>query len=287
MKEIDLIFSGSGAKIPFHVGALQALVETGQYKISRIGGTSGGAIVAATYWAMKREKGLKAMAETKRILFETDFEKIVKQPRFGILIRLLLKLGLYKTKFEKFVDDKIFNGSMLLLPDLHIVTTNLTRQKTEISNYKETPAEKLSLALRKSMSIPFIFTPVIKQDQYYVDGGVTNNYPIDIFNDNERPTIGINLIGKSQTKMKEKAANKPSITDYVRLTLDCMTAEIERMHIGNKQHWDRTIEINTGNASSFDFNLNREEKEKMFIDGYNQAKQQISRKIEPSIISNA
>ena len=35
-------------------------------------------------------------------------------------------------------------------------------------------------ALRASMAIPGVFTPVLKQGMTLVDGGLSNNYPVDV-----------------------------------------------------------------------------------------------------------
>jgi NTE family protein len=36
------------------------------------------------------------------------------------------------------------------------------------------------LAIRISISVPIVFTPVLYNNNYYVDGGVINNFPMNL-----------------------------------------------------------------------------------------------------------
>ena len=54
---------------------------------------------------------------------------------------------------------------------------------------KETPNTKVLFALRASMCIPGYFTPLVDDVKMYVDGGLLNNYPIDLFTQSD--TLGV------------------------------------------------------------------------------------------------
>ena len=79
------------------------------------------------------------------------------------------------------------------IKDLHVVSLNANTQVIEYFNYKNTPNVILSDAIRASSSIPMFFEAhqICFKDQHrrrvamkdrYLDGGVINNYPINIFN---------------------------------------------------------------------------------------------------------
>jgi len=59
-------------------------------------------------------------------------------------------------------------------------------------SYKTTPNYKVLFALRASMCIPGYFTPVNDEHKMYVDGGILNNYPVDLLTPEEQThTIGV------------------------------------------------------------------------------------------------
>jgi predicted patatin/cPLA2 family phospholipase len=63
--------------------------------------------------------------------------------------------------------------------ELHIFTTELNAFKTVDLSYKTHPNWKILEAIYCSCSLPVLFTPFIKEDKCYIDGGVLLNYPLD------------------------------------------------------------------------------------------------------------
>jgi len=93
------------------------------------------------------------------------------------------------------------DGKPLFRP-FYVVAYNTALLRTEVFSYEHTPNVIVSDAVRASMSIPVFFTPeIIREkidgkignrlisvnnkpvDAYYLDGGLTDNYPIWIFDD--------------------------------------------------------------------------------------------------------
>jgi len=66
---------------------------------------------------------------------------------------------------------------------LYIFTTNFSTGYEEVFSYSNKPDVSVLLALRMSISIPFLFTPVKYNNNLYVDGGITNNFPINYIKD--------------------------------------------------------------------------------------------------------
>jgi predicted acylesterase/phospholipase RssA len=67
--------------------------------------------------------------------------------------------------------------------NLYMSVTNINKCKNEILSIESTPTVSVFKACEASMSIPILYKPVIINDNYYYDGGITNNFPIKIFKD--------------------------------------------------------------------------------------------------------
>lgn len=73
--------------------------------------------------------------------------------------------------------------------EIYIATTNFSKNTEKIFNYKDTPNVPICLAIRMSISIPLIYTPVMFENDYYVDGGLTNNVYILKNSDPEKTLV--------------------------------------------------------------------------------------------------
>ena len=79
--------------------------------------------------------------------------------------------------------DLTFMGLYLLRKrELCIAVVNLSRGQTEYCHVNTTPDMPIRLAIRASMSLPFVYKPVeLSPGECYVDGGVLDNYPLRCF----------------------------------------------------------------------------------------------------------
>lgn len=64
--------------------------------------------------------------------------------------------------------------------ELHVFSTKLSTFKGEDISYKTHPDMEFIKAIYISSSIPFLFQPMWYKNSYFLDGGLLNNYPIDI-----------------------------------------------------------------------------------------------------------
>lgn len=62
--------------------------------------------------------------------------------------------------------------------ELAIVVTNMSTKRMEIHSYKTTPEFNVMSSLIASMSIPLVFPAININGNFYVDGGIVNNFPI-------------------------------------------------------------------------------------------------------------
>jgi len=187
-KTVSLVLGSGGARGYAHIGVIEVLEEAG-YEIRSISGSSMGALVGGLYAAGKLQ-AYKAWVLTldifdvlKLIDFSFATTGVIKGDRvFDILEQLVGK------------DVKIEN----LPVDFTAVATNIDTQK-EIW-FQE---GDLLTAIRASIAIPTVFTPVTAQKQLLVDGGILNPLPtVPLLSDNNDLLIAVNLNGEKKADKK-------------------------------------------------------------------------------------
>ncbi len=163
MKKISLALSGGGARGIAHIGVIDVLKEHG-FEIEEVAGTSMGALVGALYAS-------GTLSEFRDWILEVDWKEIVKYLDFSLHEPGLIKGQKIMKKLSEFMPyEKI--------EDLPVRYKAIA---TDILHEEEVIWDKgdLALAVRSSISIPFVFTPVKKDDTWLVDGGVVNNLPLN------------------------------------------------------------------------------------------------------------
>lgn len=161
-KNVTLVLSGGGARGLAHIGVIEEMESRG-YIINSIAGTSMGSLVGGVYAAGK-------MNEYKEWVYNLDKQKI-----FNLLDFSFSNQGLIK-------GDKVLNKMKEFIPDANIEDLKIKYTATafDLSQNKEIVFKEGSLynAIRASIAIPTVLTPVISGDSVLVDGGVVNNIPI-------------------------------------------------------------------------------------------------------------
>ncbi len=279
----NLVFEGGGVKGIAYAGALEVLDGEGILKdIRRVAGTSAGAITAALVALGVGAKDVgDIVAGTSFRSFMDDSWGFIRDTK-----RLLADYGWYKGDafaawmkklVYRFADDAnlTFAGLRQLAEkhpdryrDLHIVGTNLSMQAEKVFSAERTPDIPVWLATRISMSIPLFFAAVACSDGMFVDGGVTWNYPIDLF-DNKRyvsrpeamrvpehtvydeyhvynkESLGFRLATRDIIKAeKEDLAKSPveieNIVSYLSVLMGYVLEMANSAHL-HKDDWARTI----------------------------------------------
>ncbi|RLD41219.1 MAG: phospholipase [Bacteroidetes bacterium] len=160
-QKVALVLSGGGAKGLAHIGVIEELERQG-FEISSIAGTSMGAVVGAVY-------GLGKMQEFKQWQYSFDKLEVFKLLDFTLSAQGLIKGDKVFNKMKTFIDDRN-------IEDLDIP---LSFVAVDVINNKEVVFEKGDVfdAIRASVAIPTVITPVKTKDGLLVDGGVLNNIP--------------------------------------------------------------------------------------------------------------
>ncbi len=177
--KVALALSGGGARGIAHIGVIEVLEENG-YEIVSIAGTSMGALIGGVYCMGK-------LQEYKEWLYSLDKYKTFTLIDFSFKRNGLIKGDRILKTLKEFIPDK--NIEDLPIPFKAIAT--------DIKNGKEIVFESGSIynAIRASIAIPTVFTPVKHKEKVLVDGGIVNNLPINhLEKKNEELIIAVDVI---------------------------------------------------------------------------------------------
>ena len=197
--KIGVALAGGGLQGFSHIGAIRALEELG-IDISYISGTSTGSLMASLY----------AMGFTTyeiESILKNDYKKILKFSKRKILKLISNYLRFKETRVEGIIDGKIIedlidsqakiknidNISNIKNKKLAIATvdtksmkecifvSNKLNRKDENIDYIENI--NVGKAVRASMAFPAIFTTTSYQNYNFIDGGTTDNLPVQVLKD--------------------------------------------------------------------------------------------------------
>jgi NTE family protein len=196
MKKIGLALGGGGAKGLAHIPLLETLDEMG-VRPHMISGTSIGAIMGAIYASgisgadirkgvsrllISKEDSLKDVLTQKELLRWFDFI----DPDFG-------RGGLFKgERFLRYLFDLTQKTTFdeLEIP-LKIVATDYWTSDEVVMETGD-----LISAVKASMSLPGIFTPVERDGLILIDGGGVNPVPYNLLTETCDIVIAIDVLGK-------------------------------------------------------------------------------------------
>lgn len=191
-----------------------------------------------------------------------DFEKISDEididnlfNNYGVFSGNNIILVL-ETLFEEKINNKNITFKQLYElnnVNLNIIATNVTDGVEEVFNYNNSPNLNIMLAIRMSIAVPIIFTPVLYNNKLYVDGALTNNFPINHVKNN-------NFIGIT-TNFK-KTLDNPTLLNYI---YNCVIIPIQSINLKNitRQNVDNIIFIEDNNIKTGNFGLNKENKDNL------------------------
>lgn len=192
-QKIGLVLSGGGAKGLAHIGVLKVIDSLG-IKIDYIGGTSMGAIIGGMYASGYTGKQLDSIFKTLTIddLVQDNIprkSKILINKRNDDIYALVLPFKKLKLETPNALSKGLYNYNFLSKISYHVRNTRDFKKlpipffcmATDIETGQEVVLDKgiFPQALVASSSIPTIFYPIEIEGRLLVDGGVTNNYPVE------------------------------------------------------------------------------------------------------------
>lgn len=244
--KVGLVLSGGGAKGFAHIGVLKVLEEAG-VKIDYIGGTSMGSVVGGLY-----ASGYNA-TQIDSIFQSTNFNELINdfiprssknfyEKRNDELYALVLPFDKFKIGIPEALSKGMYNFNLL---------SRLTRNVRHIRDFNQLPIPflcigsnietgtqvildrgNLAQAMIASSAFPSLFSPVEIDGELLVDGGVTNNYPID-----EIRKLGADIIigVDVQDDLRDRNSLKDATKILVQITnlhsIEKMKSNIEKTDI--------------------------------------------------------
>ena len=166
-KKVGLVLGSGAARGLAHIGVIKALEED-NVSIDMIAGTSIGALVGACY-AKKGE-----IADFEEVVLNMDWKRLLQlaDPNLAFMLKGFVQGEKVKELLKTILGDIEFKD--LKIP-LAVVATDVNTGEEVI--IKEGSVVE---AVRASISIPVIFTPVKFKDRFLIDGGLVNPVPVGV-----------------------------------------------------------------------------------------------------------
>ena len=195
-KKVAVVLSGGGAKGMAHIGVLKVLEKAG-IPVDIVTGTSMGSIIGGLYaigynshsldsmvrvqdWSYvitdKEDLRRQSLSDRKKqntYLFNTGLTIGKKDNNAGGIIKGKNLAELFQQLCTGYTDSLDFTRD-LEIPFACVATDIITNEEVDFHS------GRLPQAMRASMAIPAAFSPVRIGDKVLVDGGLKNNYPVDI-----------------------------------------------------------------------------------------------------------
>jgi NTE family protein len=285
-QKVGLVLSGGAAKGIAHVGVLKALEEN-EIPIDYITGTSMGGIVGGCYAAGMSPAQIEEIILSKEFLqwvngkledghnyyFTRDDDdasflrlNLSLDSTFSILFNASLAsdLSLNFALAEKLAQPSAIahnNFDSLFVP-LRVIASDIFTQTA-------VPLGKgaLSDAIRATQTVPFFYNPIRIDGKYLFDGGVYNNFPVDVMQQTFKPDV---IIGSNvSSKVFEEY---PFGKDDKLVTQSLLFMLLDKSDPSDVPESGIYIQPNLTGYTSFDF-----AKARALIDsGYTQTKRQIA-----------
>lgn len=260
-KKVGVVLSGGGAKGTAHVRALKVIEEAG-IPIDIIVGTSMGSLVGGLYAIGYSTNQLDSIIQAQ------DWGNLLTDAKSRSSKSLNDKLSeercLLSFNFEK-SPVEVFEGGLLKGNSVGKLLSDLTIGYHDSLDFRKLPipfacaavdivtgeevdmySGVLPVCMRSSMAIPGVFAPIHLNGKVMVDGGLANNYPVDL-----AKKLGADLIiGVTVGDDKREAEKLKSVSDVLLQVLDIVC---ENKVEENQKQTDVLIKVDISGYSSASF----------------------------------
>ncbi len=216
-QKVGLVMSGGAAKGLAHIGVLKALEEN-EIPIDYVVGTSMGGIIAGCYAAGMSPDQIESIALSEEFLryvnglpekgFNYYYHRSDDNPHFlklNLSLDSILNLQ-FNTSIASDVSlnfalaDMFSNAAAISNRNFDSLFVPLRVVAADIFTQNEVILSKgiLSDALRATQTVPFFYNPIRVDGKYLFDGGVYNNFPVNVAVNEFAPDviIGVNVSSK-------------------------------------------------------------------------------------------
>lgn len=237
-QRVGLVLSGGGAKGLYHIGVIKALEENG-IPIDYVSGTSMGAIIAGLYAIGYTPEQMAEIFESNQIKYwmsgkiEDKYIYYFKQRRPNAamitlridfrnpqrIAKLQLPTSLIQSNTLDLAFVEFFSGpsaqcggdfDKLFVP-FRCIATDAAARKEVVYRRGD-----LGKAIRASMTIPLVFRPIKQDSTLLYDGGIYNNFPWQVLQEDFKPDI---LIGSKCVEGNSKPKEDNPMEQILALTM--------------------------------------------------------------------
>ena len=177
---------------------------------------------------------------------------------------------------EKITIDKI--GYLPTLLDIKqqynknlvFITYNLTKNVQECLSYETHPSLPCLVALRMSSNLPLIFENYKYNNNHYIDGGITNNFAIDV-----AENTGSKILGIFIHYVYSNNSHSSNILEYIYKLIYIPIIQQQKNKL-EKASREKCNIIDLSDAliiKMFDFSISTKEKLELFSSGYRQVQE--------------
>ncbi len=266
-QKVAVVMSGGAAKGLAHVGMLKALEEN-EIPIDYVAGTSMGGIVAGCYAAGMSPEQIEDIMLSDDLIrwvngqleegYNYYYNKDDIHPSF---VRLNLQLDTtFSLNFNSSIAndvslnfaiaEKMAQPSAIARGNFDSLFVPLRLMASEIFTQQEVVLRSGNLgdAIRATQTVPFFYTPIRIDGKYLFDGGVYNNFPVDVAESEFHPGI---IIGSNvSSKIHDKY---PTGEDDKLLSRSMLYLLMDKSNPGSIPPGGIYLEPNLQGVSSFDF----------------------------------
>lgn len=285
----SICFSGGGVLGFLHIGVLQKLYEENQLDdIENIFGTSIGGVIGLLFCIKLTPTEIyeKMLPLDHTLLKYKDLDVIFET--MGMENADYFMAHLVDILISCDISPRITFAELYEKTEKHLTVTgtNLSTHKPEYYNHITTPDFRVLHAIRRTISFPIIISPVKVQvssensseistekaieHDFFVDGGVTDNFPMQACYEHFKLKYeSVPVVGGIIGCMIDSLIPKPikTMEDYLYNLLACC--------IKKERHVDKCLEqcviFASTDIPSVDFSANEEKRKEMFLSGYSSA----------------
>lgn len=272
----NLVISGGSTKTVAVVGCLKYLEEFGMLSnvVNFIGSSAGSMLCLFLILGYHTSEMLEFLKRSLHLL-NLEFDELLN---FTVLDTFGLDSGVNISRFVRdILHHKIALDDITFLElakrtgkNLVVCVSNLTKQRQEYMDVDTTPHMSVVKAIRMSVSLPLVFTPVKHNGDLYVDGAVYESLPVGYikrFNDPLKDTLAIN------TRTTVDATKVLGFGDYLKVLVNSILDKANSLeHTSGKVrlfHVDfEDAESPIVNIEKMSFDLNEEKIQQSLEKGY-------------------
>lgn len=279
-KKFDaVILSGGGIKGIGTLGVLHYYFEKGLLDLSHVqefSGTSVGTIINLFMICGYTPMEIFIKVYTLNNLFKAgDLENLWKTfQNYGIMpIKPLMDI------MEEMVTDKL--GVLPTLLELYTLTkktltitaVNHSKMRIEYINHKTRPHLSAIEAVKFSCNLPIIFPKIEYDGDYWVDGGLVDNFPYDGLQNPKANILGVVVMGT------DKEENADTFIGYVYRLIVIPINTMTQLRTKDLPKNVKLVTLTFDGVPMLNFGMASEKKMDMFTKGYHTARRDEEREI--------